>query len=341
MTLEQEYARSIQAAVSRIGSILPDDLVDHFIDATGLEKDAFSPIRQSGPGSVCGIDGSNALVLEGASGTLAALRAGACVLSQGCLSQRRLTPLRLAWIGPGGEGDFCGLYRECFGEDPITPLSLEDPMAAAAVLRDTLEYWVALREASECDPGTLLLLDGSLRVNHASHDPVLQRIVQTAKERGVFLAAIAKRTSLTWGGGYPLLPAVNGLAARHEISFPWWISIDPEMLDHTQYLQWQHGDLYIASLHQNAFSPIKLELPRNTDRSQGEEIMAQLAACADDGRIPGYPYPLLEAHRLVVIDRMVIDRIQQDLYRNLALEGFSFERIRQLFGDVHDEFRRY
>ncbi len=341
MTRQKDYLQSLQAAAGRIESLLPRDLVDRFRERTGLAKDAFSPIPRPKSGRVCGVDGSNALILEGGAQALAAVRAGSCTLALDRLSRRRVTPLRLAWIGPDGGGEFGGLYRECFGYDPITPLSLEDPLAATAVFRDTLEYWVALQGAGESDQGDLLLLDGSLRVNHASHDPVLQQIVETAEERGVFLAAIAKRTSLTWGGGYPLLPAVNGLAEYFGIPAPWWVRIDPEMLDHVQYIQWQHGDLYIASLHRNAYAPIKLELPRDTDPLRAGEIMGRLNASADDGRIPGYPYPLLEAHRLVVIDRPVVDQVRQDLYRNLAQQGLSFDRIWQLFGDVHDEFRRY
>jgi hypothetical protein len=209
------------------------------------------------------------------------------------------------------------------------------------VLRDTLEYWVAFRTVQDAFPGSLLLLDGALRVSHASHDPVLQSIISTANSRGVLLAAVAKRTEATWGGGIPLLPAVEGLASREEIAPPWWIRIDPAQLDHLQFRQWQHGDLYVVKLHPRAAVTLKLELPRGQNERSVRTTMELLAGCADDGRLPGYPYPLLDVHRTVVIDQATSDHIRHDLLRGMTVSGYTFSHFQQLFGDVHDEFRKY
>ena len=70
-------------------------------------------------------------------------------------------------------------------------------------------------------------------------------------------------------------------------------------------------------------------------------IMSSITACCDDGRIPGYPYPLLDAHRTVVIDQMLTEQIRQDLMKGFASQNMNREIFDLLFGDIHDDFKRY
>jgi hypothetical protein len=69
--------------------------------------------------------------------------------------------------------------------------------------------------------------------------------------------------------------------------------------------------------------------------------MQALAACAGDGRIPGYPYPLLDAHRTVVIDEPLVTQIQQDIKAGLSKGGVQNRIFEDLFGDLHGDFERY
>jgi hypothetical protein len=341
MPAADPYQHSVKRAVERIQSFLPLDLVERFQAQTGMNCQAFRRITPEIRGTVSGVDGSSTLVLEGGSFSIAAIRAGQSTI-QGTECQRHLTPLLLSLIGPESENlDFPALYWECFENDPLTPLDHDDPHGPASVLRDTLEYWVAFQTAQTASPGSLLLLDGALRVSHASHDPVLQRIISEAGSRRIHLAAVAKRTEATWGGGIPLIPAVEGLAAREGIAPPWWVRIEANILDHMQFRQWQHGDLYVVRLHPRTAVTLKLELPRGQDDQWVETTMELLAGCADDGRLPGYPYPLLDAHRAVVIDQATADHIRHDLLRGMTGSGYTFSHFQQLFGDVHDEFRKY
>jgi hypothetical protein len=335
------YQDSVNRTLQRIRTFLPHNLVEQFQIKSGLDRQAFKKINPGIPGTVTGVDGSSMIVLEGGSFSIAAIRAGQSTI-EGSDCHRDLTPLLLSMIGPESENpDFPALYWECFEHDPLTPLDHEDPHGPASVLRDTLEYWVASQTAQKASRGSLLLLDGALRVSHASHDPVLQRIISVAGNRGVHLAAVAKRTEAVWGGGIPLIPAVEGLASREGIPPPWWIRIDTGILDHTQFRQWQHGDLYVVKLHPRAAVTLKLEIPRDQDESSLQTTMELLAGCSDDGRLPGYPFPLLDAHRAVVIDQPTADHIRHDLLRGMTGSGYTFSHFQQLFGDVHDEFRKY
>lgn len=336
------YEASVDTALGKIAAHVPEDLVVWFAEKSALQKDDFREIPPGPSGTVSAVDGSNAMVLEGGSIALAAIRAGRTTFAGNVRSGRAITPLTLVTIGPHHRNnDFDDLYRECFGTPPQKGLDNSDPDRASDTLRDTLEYWVTLQTAATMPAGSLLLIDGALRVTSQNHEPVLAEIIKKAGERDILLAAVAKRTRATWGGGHPLLPATGGLAGQFGITGPWWTKIDPHLLDNTEYRQGRHGEIYVASLHPHLNKPMKIELPKGIDEQTAAATMQALAACADDGRIPGYPYPLLDAHRAVLIDEALVTRVQQDVKAGLLKQGIRNRLFEDLFGDLHDDFERY
>jgi hypothetical protein len=288
------------------------------------------------------VDGSNTLLLESGSLAIVLFRAAQSTFHNLERGRRSLTPMQFAIIGPDTKNeDFPLIYEECFGTPPGTPLGNEDRVKAAGILRDTLEYWTMQQMAASLEPGALLLRDGPLRVSHASHDPVLTGIEQLCRSRGIDLAGVSKQTPATWGGGHPLHPSVHTLAEDLGITPPWWIRIDPAILDHAQFPQWQHGQMYVARLHRRARAPLKIELPGGLPDSLAGRIMDRRAACSGDGRIPGYPYPLFDAHRTVVLTGEIVEQARSDLMRRIAGSGIGRQTYEILFGDYHDEFARY
>jgi hypothetical protein len=233
------------------------------------------------------------------------------------------------------------MYRECYRTDPGNPLEGDERFMVATLVRDTLEYWVAGQVVGSLEQGDLLLLDGALRVSHESHDPLLTGLIGQAERKGVMIAAIAKRTSATFGEGYPLLPAASAYSAMKGVPSPWWMRIDESFLDQTRFPQWQHGEIYVVSLHRYTTVPLKVEFPVRQRPEVSAKAVALMAGCSDDGRIPGYPYPLLEAHRASVISQAVIEQVRQDVLATLSREGISRETFSEMFSDYHDEFRRY
>jgi hypothetical protein len=336
------YEESLNRALRKVTEHIPEDLVEKFAKESGITKDDIHPIPQSPSGIVSAVDGSNSMIIEGGSVGVAAIRAVRTTFNGMERYNRSITPITLVTIGPGHRNhDFDDLYRECFGILPHKGLDNADPERASAILRDTLEYWVALQTAKTLPEGSLLLIDGALRVSSQNHEPVLHDIVSIARERNILLAAVAKRTRATWGGWHPLLPAIGGLAAYLGITGPWWTKIDEHLLDHTEYRQGRHGEIYVASLHAHFSRPIKMELPKGTGEQAAAATMQALAACADDGRVPGYPYPLLDAHRSVVIDEPLVMQIQQDIKAGLSKQGIRNRTFEDLFGDLHGDFERY
>ena len=342
MNIRTSYEESVDRALRRIMEHIPEDLVKIFARESGIDKDDIHTIPPVPSGTVSAVDGSNTMIVEGGSVSLAAIRAVRTTFSNGERYNRAITPITLVTIGPGHRNlDFDDLYHECYGVPPHKGLDNSDPERASAILRDTLEYWVALQTAKTLPEGALLLIDGALRVSSQNHDPVLDGIIKTTQERELLLAAVAKRTRATWGGGHPLLPAIGGLAELFGITGPWWTKIDQHLLDQSEYRQGRHGEIYIASLHPRRSRPMKMELPKGTGEREAAATMQALAACADDGRIPGYPYPLLDAHRSVVIDEPLVNQIQQDIKAGLSTQGIRNRTFEDIFGDLHGDFERY
>jgi hypothetical protein len=340
--VKKSYEESVDKALQRITEHIPEDLVGKFAQESGITREDIHTIPQGRSGMVTAVDGSNTMVLEGGSVAIAAIRAVQTTFLDNKRHTRSITPLTLVTIGPGHRNrDFDELYQDCFGIPPHKGLDNADPERASAILRDTLEYWVARQTVRTLPAGALLLLDGALRVSSQNHEPVLTEIIATAQERSVLLAAIAKRTRVTWGGGHPLLPAISGLSSHLGISGPWWAKVDEHLPDHTEYRQGRHGELYIASLHSRVSRSMKIDLPKGTGEETAAATMQALAACADDGRIPGYPYPLLDAHRTCLIDEPLVTQIQQDIKAGLAKQGMKNRTFEDLFGDLHGEFERY
>jgi hypothetical protein len=333
------YDESLASSASRIRALLPENIGELFARYSGD-----GPIHPAKPGkgmTIAAVDGSNAAVLESGSLSLSAVRAGAVLLREEGIERKR-TSLLLVSSGSGdGPDDFSDLYRECFGRDPEKPLEGQERAMMASLARDTLEYWVAGQILGSLERGDLLLLDGALRVSHESHDTVLTGVIAQAERQGVMVAAVAKRTSATFGNGYPLLPAVSAYSAMRGVPSPWWMKIEASVLDQTRFPQWQHGDVYAVSLHLQTSVPLKVEFPVRQRPEVSAQTVSLMAGCADDGRIPGYPFPLLEAHRGAVISQGVIDQVRQDVLATLSRDGISREIFSEMFSDYHDEFRRY
>ncbi len=338
--MTDEYSGAVKEAAGRIRATIPADLVEKFAKTSGIKPADFHPCTPAPCGEVCAIDGSNVMLLESGSMALAVVRAAQTTFIDMERTRRSVTPMTFALIGPEAENqDFPVIYANCFGHPPGKPLPNEDIVRAAGILRDTVEYWVTETMAKELGSGALLLRDGPLRVSHESHNPVLTRIALTCKDKDIGLAGVSKRSAATWGGGHPLLPSVFGLAKEQGMKAPWWTRIDPAVLDHAAFPQWQHGEMYVACLHPRSKGPLKIELPTGTKNAG--EIMDRLAGCSADGRIPGYPYPLFDAHRTVVLTEEIVEQVKGDLLGRLAEEGIDRQTYEILFGDYHDEFARY
>ncbi|WP_342770260.1 MULTISPECIES: DNA double-strand break repair nuclease NurA [unclassified Methanoculleus] len=339
------YRDAIRRVAGKIRDAAPDDLSGQFTACSGFDASSYHRCRPEFDGVVCAVDGSNAIVLDAGSFAVAAVRAAVSSYAGTSRICRRTTPLHVVTVNPGnGNEDFDALFHDCFHAPPKVHLDHDDPVRNAAVMRDTLEYWAATEMAAELDAGDLIVLDGTLQVRHASHDEVIEGLLNLCNLRGVLVAAVTKRTSLTWGGGHPIVPAAEGLARDLEAPEPWYLCVSAAkgLLDREETHLWkQRGEQYVARLHPRAQRAFKVEIPKYYSQDLVEEVFSALASFADDGRVTGYPYPLLDAHLTTRIGKDTIGQVRQDILRGMDRLGMSLADYISIFGDYHDEFDRY
>jgi hypothetical protein len=339
---DTSYLRDIIHVVEHIQNTHPSDIDERFQTECNITKRDFRTLQGDFQGQIAAVDGSNAMVLEAGSYSVAAFRAAVSCYQTGRRLFLSRSSIRLARIeNEPSIVDYNSLYKECFSMEPENGLSGEDVTRAASVIRDTLEYATALQTLERVGAGDVILLDGSLRVGHASHLPVLREILKKAGGKDILVAAVSKRTAATWGGGYPLILSVDRFAENAGIIPPWYIRIPEQILDGAAHKQWQRGRVYVAKLHRKSPLAFKIELPDYANEDAIERTFQACVAYADDGRIPGYPYPLMDAHRNVCIGEDVLERITFDVIRGMDRLGMDWKDYQQFFGDYHDEFKRY
>jgi hypothetical protein len=340
---DRTYLGDVIATLEHIRGVCPADLAERFEAHSGIGRDDFLECRPARRGRVAAVDGSNAMVLEAGSFSLAAVRAVVSCFEDTRRAFLRTTSTRLVRIEAREDSvaAYAALYREYIGEDLQQGLASDDPARAVAVVREMLEYAAAMEALESLEAGDTLLLDGSLHVGHASHLPVLRDLLFRAGNAGVRVAGISKRTSATWGGGHPLVLTVDRFAKAAGVTPPWCIRISGDLLDQQPHAQWQLGVPYVARLHPKAATAFRIEVPGYAGESDAVEACRACAAYAGDGRIPGYPYPLLDAHRGVVLGADEVERISSDIIKGMNRLGMNSRDFWQLFGDYHEEFARY
>ncbi|HQD25613.1 MULTISPECIES: DNA double-strand break repair nuclease NurA [Methanoculleus] len=339
------YRDAIWRIAGRIRDSVPEDLSRQFSVKGGFDAASYLHCLPEFDGAVCAVDGSDAVVLDAGSFAIAAVRASVSVYSGETCLCRRTTPLHIVTVNPGvGNEDFDALFYDCFRCSPKVHLDHDDPVRNTAVIRDTLEYWTAMEMAEELKAGDLIVLDGTLQVRHASHDEIVEKLLNLCNLRGVLIAAVTKRTSLTWGGGYPILPAAEELARDLGVPAPWYLCVSAVegLIDRLETRAWkQRGEQYVARLHRRAERAFKVEIPKYYSPEMVDRVFSALSFFADDGRVPGYPYPLLDAHLTTKIGKDAVDQIRQDIMQGMDRLGMNLADYISIFGDYHDEFDRY
>ncbi|MGC9435172.1 MAG: DNA double-strand break repair nuclease NurA [Methanomicrobiales archaeon] len=332
----------IDRLVTRVAGWRPGDLAERCAGASGLGADDFRHPAGSFDGRICAVDGSNTTLLRTGSAHWVAARAGASIFSGNRPAGQKITPLRVVQVGVNRESpEFEDLFCDCFGEPPTSPLRGEDYQQGGSVIRDTIEYWAIRELIRELAAGDLLCIDGALRVSHAAHLPVMDTVITEAAARGVGIVAVSKQTSATWDGGYPLIPAISALASREGVRAPWYVKIPQGFLDQRVHEEWRRGETCVARLHPRARMAFKIEVPAGATETAIDRTVSACAACAGDGRLPGYPFPLMDAHLLATITAAATDDLLGRIIARMGAAGIDQTTFHEVFGDIHDEFARY
>lgn len=302
-------------------------LAAHGSVAPGAEFAELAP--EVPPALVAAVDGSSRMLLDGGAFAVVALRAGRVVVrdAEEVLEREATLEVRLleadSFIDEWSER-----YREATGRLPAE--QPPDLQAALEWLRELAETEAALAAlealatagAAESDaPGPLLLLDGALTSPHAPARDALRLVLDRADAVGVTVAAVAKRSSLARDGA-PVLPALM----RDSPDGCWRTALDCDSLGRS-------GAVRLNPASEWAF---------RLDVAGGDydAVAASLVALARDAVYPGYPWPLAQAHNLVIIDGDLTDALRQALQGAALEQGLAPGAWDVLFSDYHEVLDR-
>ncbi|MFQ5909572.1 MAG: DNA double-strand break repair nuclease NurA [Thermoplasmata archaeon] len=216
------------------------------------------------------------------------------------------------------------LHRQLF---EATRLSGDHPRAMMNEFRHYLEGELILRMAAK-RTDAIIAVDGTLASFHKESNH-LHETREVCEERGNILVGISKDSySHAFGGvrtDEELLNGRNGMA---------YVRVPSRFEDkHKGFL---HGDVYFAKLHPD--SPKWFRIDVGTFRDDPSFVFSNLAHYARSGLCPGYPYPLLEAHRFAVTVRQFREIYEEVLLQVGAEQGLEIEDI--IGGLTHVEGER-
>lgn len=208
-----------------------------------------------------------------------------------------------------------------------TRLSGDHPRAMMNEFRHHLEGELTLRMARERE-GAIIAVDGTLASFHKESNH-LHETREECERRGNILVGISKDSySHAFGGvktDEELLNGKNGMA---------FVRVPSGYEEkHRGFL---HGDVYFAKLHPD--SPKWFRIDVGTFRDDPSFVFSNLAHYARSGLCPGYPYPLLEAHRFAVTIRQFREVYEEVLLHVGVEEGMPVEEI--IGGLTHVEGER-
>lgn len=176
--------------------------------------------------------------------------------------------------------------------------------------RKHVEGELALRVAQE-HQGVLVALDGSLAAVPRELDH-LEDVVAACEDNGNVLVGVSKDSFLhafgrtlpdeqvlrTYGGSaYVRVPADFEKAQRGLL----------------------HGDVYFARLHPQAGKWFRVDV--GTRRDDPDVVFGHLAAHARSGLSLGYPFGLMEAHRVAVMIRQFRDLLEGEILKECGRLG--------------------
>jgi hypothetical protein len=272
------------------------------------------------PAEVWAVDGGQAVVADARCLQLVVARAARTCFRLGECAVEDEGELRAFLLG-GGENRAvaAGLGLGIAG-DATVDLNL---------LRDH-EEWVAVdRCVEEAAAGAVVLVDGDLETDWRVPPSWLSELLARAAGRGVVVAAVTKRSSLSRGGA-PLLVALE-IDAGRELGprAMWWAPVARSRAG---------ARVVAAHLDPDAPYAFRVDLAPGVDP---EEALAGLSALCDDAGFPGYPYPLTVADRLAACPGWFRQDTWFEVDELLERAGVSQEVRERAFADRHDLMERF
>jgi hypothetical protein len=320
------HASFLQSAADRLASLLTGG-GGGLADPGGghLEFDTeirLRPLHRAGmaPAEVWAVDGGQAVVADARCLQLVVARAARTCFRHGACEVEDEGELRAFLLGGQENQAVAAGLGLGIAEDATVDLNL---------LRDH-EEWVAVdRSVREASEGAMVLVDGDLETDWRVPPSWMTDLLARAAEKGVVLAAVTKRSSLSRGGA-PLLGALEMDAARDlGPRAMWWAPVARSRAG---------ARVVAARLDADAPYAFRVDLFPGADP---EQTLSALATVCDDAGFPGYPYPLTVADRLAACPPWLRQDAWFELDELLDRAGVPAEVRERAFADRHDLMERF
>ena len=272
---------------------------------------AWQPLASSGRErpAVAAVDGSHAVLADNGAVWVVATRAAA-VHWPGTHSE---IPVAVTAAGPDEAQEHVdALCTERGVEAPV----VRGAEAFAEALRTVAEHDAAGAAAAALPRDGLLLLDGALERLPRTATELAERVVERARQHGVAVAGVAKRSRLD-ADGVPLVPALRraGLSACPDQA--WAVAVPGYAMAH------------VALLHPQSQHAFRVDVT-------APDVLADLLPLCRDAVYTGYPYPLAAAHNAVAIGGDLARRLRGHLGDAVRQRGPEAWRLLADFHDVLD-----
>ena len=272
------------------------------------------------PAEVWAVDGGQAVVADARCLQLVVARAARACFRHGTCEVEDEGTLRAFLLGGGENRAVAAGLGLGIAEDATVDLNL---------LRDHEEWVLVDRCVEEASAGAMVLVDGDLETDWRVPPSWLADLLGRAAARGVVVAAVTKRSSLSRGGA-PLLGALE-MEAGHELGARamWWAPVARSRAG---------ARVVAARLDPDAPYAFRVDLSPGVDP---EQALSALSAVCDDAGFPGYPYPLTVADRLAACPPWLRQDTWFEVDELLDRAGVPAEVRERAFADRHDLMERF
>ncbi len=275
---------------------------------------------------IAAVDGSSNIVLDAGTFLISIFRAGYVIFQRHNLVGESISQMRPELISIDNLSElYDSIALECFPDIRHThpPNDIKDTVQRVRVIIEWRQCQLAL---DKLDEGDILLLDGTIHPGIKFLESISEKILDAAKERGINVVGISKRSTLEVNS-LPLVPVAHKLAKLQYPDSHWFYRAVNERTTLAQTLVVQYEPLSSFAFRTDVNSH---------DISTYGNILGALADHSREPSYMGYPYPLAIIHNRVIIQRADAEHMKSELERAAIEKGISPDDWGMLFLNFHD-----
>ncbi len=297
--------------------------------AGGISAENFQQFARSDSSPVMAVDGGSSTILDAGSFIVAGIRVGSALYRDRKFIPGTSHEMHLLHLSMGELADAYSIFyaKTVGGEPPDSPRGLDE---AVGRIRTLMEWdYLECAISSGLEAGTVLAFDGALWAGIKGMGAMLERIISTARDSGIVLCGISKKSMLTHLSK-PLIPVVQ-MAGESVLPGKMW----HYPVDASGYGDRIFGQVHVAKLHPDSryVFRVDLSLPEGVT---AEEALGKLAYHANDPTYAGYPYPLARAHNDVAFSRSEVEDLRNMMRSRAIRAGMDPAEWQMTFQNFHD-----